>query len=156
MPPYSRAQGWGRAGKVMSGLLSNPRQCPDPGAEQGYSARVNKPDSCHPKNRSSSIHPWPACQCWPAQAQTAQGLVLLGQTPGSLLQPCPGLAPFGSTAIARGPNPPQESFSPIRRQSQSLPSPGPPMPGIITSTSIFSAHLVSGTSKSWLNTDLHL
>lgn len=116
--PHSRARGWGTAGKEMSGLLSNPSRCPDPGVEQGCSAHVNKTDSCHPKNRSSSIHPWPARQCWPAQAQTAQGLVLLGQTPGSLLQPCPGLAPFGSTAIARGSNPSQESFSPIGRQAK--------------------------------------
>lgn len=115
MPPHSRAWGWGRAGKVMSGLLSNPSQGPDPGVEQGCSAHVSKPDSCLPENRSSSIHPWPTCQCWPAQAQTAPGL---GQTPGSLLQPCPGLAPSGSTDIARGSTPSQESLTPIRRQTK--------------------------------------
>lgn len=27
MLPHSRAQGWGRAGKGMSGLLSSPSQC---------------------------------------------------------------------------------------------------------------------------------
>lgn len=118
MRPHSRARGWGRAGKVMPGLLSNPSQCPDPGVEQGCSVHVNKPDSCHPENRSSSIHPWPTHQCWLAQAQTAQGLVLLGQTPGSLLQPCPGLAPCGSTDTARSSTPAQESFSPIRRQTK--------------------------------------
>lgn len=89
-----------------------------------------------PKIAGSIIHPWPVLQCWLAQEQTAPGLGLSGQTPGSEPQLCPGLAPFGGAAIARlrGPLLPQEGD----RRSQSPPRSEEPTSGTATlSTSIF-------------------
>lgn len=92
-----------------------------------------------PKIASGIIHPWPTLRCWPAQAQTAPGLVLSGQTPGSQPWLCPGLALFGNAAIARGSEPLGGALLPQQgdKQNQSLPCYGVLMSGTTTlSTSI--------------------